>query len=240
MAFAGGLRGSRRRRLGERRRGRDQERQGGHQGRDQALGHQRRVYDRPSRWRPSTRSRLRVAGRIRGLAGGQPRRQRRDLAEVREEGHGSRQRSSTPKRSTLLSASAGSTASARRSTTTYYLQRYTPRRARSKWSKINVGKVEALIAERRDAPRRPRRDRAREGRRPLGRRLRVARDDRGPARPAGRARPRPGARGGLRRRSTARTATRSSIACTTPRSPRRARAGSRSSSRCSLAGSSLH
>jgi uncharacterized protein YdeI (YjbR/CyaY-like superfamily) len=29
---------------------------------------------------------------------------------------------------------------------TYFLQKYTPRRARSKWSKINVGKAEALIA----------------------------------------------------------------------------------------------
>jgi uncharacterized protein YdeI (YjbR/CyaY-like superfamily) len=29
----------------------------------------------------------------------------------------------------------------------YYVQRFTPRRARSKWSKINVGKVEQLIAE---------------------------------------------------------------------------------------------
>jgi uncharacterized protein YdeI (YjbR/CyaY-like superfamily) len=29
---------------------------------------------------------------------------------------------------------------------TYWLQRFTPRRARSKWSKINIGKVEALIA----------------------------------------------------------------------------------------------
>lgn len=28
----------------------------------------------------------------------------------------------------------------------YYVQRFTPRRARSKWSKINVGKVEELIA----------------------------------------------------------------------------------------------
>jgi uncharacterized protein YdeI (YjbR/CyaY-like superfamily) len=28
----------------------------------------------------------------------------------------------------------------------YYIQRFTPRRARSKWSKINVGKVEELIA----------------------------------------------------------------------------------------------
>src|SRR4051794_20669846 len=29
---------------------------------------------------------------------------------------------------------------------TYYLQRFTPRRARSKWSRINVAKAEALIA----------------------------------------------------------------------------------------------
>ena len=29
---------------------------------------------------------------------------------------------------------------------TYWLQRFTPRRARSKWSKVNIGKVEALIA----------------------------------------------------------------------------------------------
>jgi uncharacterized protein YdeI (YjbR/CyaY-like superfamily) len=29
---------------------------------------------------------------------------------------------------------------------THYMQRFTPRRARSKWSKRNVGKVEALIA----------------------------------------------------------------------------------------------
>jgi uncharacterized protein YdeI (YjbR/CyaY-like superfamily) len=28
----------------------------------------------------------------------------------------------------------------------YYLQKYTPRRPRSRWSKINVGKAEALIA----------------------------------------------------------------------------------------------
>lgn len=29
---------------------------------------------------------------------------------------------------------------------TYWLQRFTPRRARSKWSKINIAKVEALVA----------------------------------------------------------------------------------------------
>ena len=35
---------------------------------------------------------------------------------------------------------------------TWYLQRYTPRRARSKWSKINVAKAEKLIAEGRMRP----------------------------------------------------------------------------------------
>jgi uncharacterized protein YdeI (YjbR/CyaY-like superfamily) len=34
----------------------------------------------------------------------------------------------------------------------YYLQRFTPRTARSKWSKVNRGKVEALIAAGRMAP----------------------------------------------------------------------------------------
>lgn len=35
---------------------------------------------------------------------------------------------------------------AKRVDETYYLQKFTPRRRRSMWSKINVGKVEALIA----------------------------------------------------------------------------------------------
>lgn len=30
---------------------------------------------------------------------------------------------------------------------TYYVQKFTPRRARSKWSKVNIGNVERLIAE---------------------------------------------------------------------------------------------
>ena len=92
----------------------------------------------------------------------------------RQEGHG--RATCVARRSARRSrcASAGSTASARRSTTTYFLQKYTPRRARSKWSKINVGKVEALIERGADAPGGPRRDRAREGRRPLGGRLRLA------------------------------------------------------------------
>ena len=34
----------------------------------------------------------------------------------------------------------------------YFLQRYTPRRARSKWSRINKGKVAALIAAGRMRP----------------------------------------------------------------------------------------
>jgi uncharacterized protein YdeI (YjbR/CyaY-like superfamily) len=35
---------------------------------------------------------------------------------------------------------------------TYYLQKFTPRRPRSLWSKINIGKVEALIAAGRMQP----------------------------------------------------------------------------------------
>ena len=80
----------------------------------------------------------------------------------------------SPRRSTSRSASAGSTASASRSTTTYFLQKYTPRRARSKWSKLNVGQVGELIEAGEMRPAGPRRDRAREGRRALGRRLRLA------------------------------------------------------------------
>lgn len=34
----------------------------------------------------------------------------------------------------------------------YYLQRFTPRRPRSRWSKVNVGKAEALIAAGRMRP----------------------------------------------------------------------------------------
>jgi uncharacterized protein YdeI (YjbR/CyaY-like superfamily) len=34
----------------------------------------------------------------------------------------------------------------------YYLQRYTPRRRRSNWSRINIGKVEALTAAGRMRP----------------------------------------------------------------------------------------
>jgi uncharacterized protein YdeI (YjbR/CyaY-like superfamily) len=35
---------------------------------------------------------------------------------------------------------------------TYFLQRYTPRRARSNWSKVNVAKVDALLAAGRMQP----------------------------------------------------------------------------------------
>lgn len=41
---------------------------------------------------------------------------------------------------------------ARRLDEDYYIQRFTPRRARSKWSKINRGKVERLISEEKMKP----------------------------------------------------------------------------------------
>ena len=81
---------------------------------------------------------------------------------------------------------------------TYFLQKYTPRRARSKWSKRNVGLVAKLIEAGEMQPRRPRGDRAREGRRALGRGLRLAGEHAGPARSAGRAR-RAAGRGGVLR-----------------------------------------
>ena len=49
-----------------------------------------------------------------------------------------------------------------------YRQRLTPRRKRSKWSKINCEKAEALIAEGRMRAGGAGRGRARKGRRPLG------------------------------------------------------------------------
>ena len=52
----------------------------------------------------------------------------------------------------------------------YWLQRFTPRKPGSKWSKINRGKAEALIAASDAAGRAPR-GRSGQSRRPLGRRL---------------------------------------------------------------------
>ena len=69
-----------------------------------------------------------------------------------------------------------------------FLQRFTPRRARSRWSRINREKAEALIAAGTDAPRRPGGGRAREGRRALGRGLRGPAHEHGARRPAARAR----------------------------------------------------
>ena len=75
---------------------------------------------------------------------------------------------------------------------THFLQRFTPRRPRGRWSKINREKAEALIAGRRDAPGRAGRGRGGEGRRPLGGRLRGPAHGQGPRRPAARARRQPG------------------------------------------------
>ena len=56
----------------------------------------------------------------------------------------------------------------------FYLQKFTPRRSRSNWSKINGEKIEALHAGGPDEAGGPRGGRAREGRRALGRGVRVA------------------------------------------------------------------
>ena len=60
--------------------------------------------------------------------------------------------SRSPMRSTARCASAGSTASARGSTTCRSRQRYCRRRPRSTWSRVNVAKVEALTAAGRMRP----------------------------------------------------------------------------------------
>ena len=54
--------------------------------------------------------------------------------------------------STSRSASAGSTASPGGSTTSWYVQRFTPRRAKSVWSKINRERIERLTADARMRP----------------------------------------------------------------------------------------
>ena len=56
----------------------------------------------------------------------------------------------------------------------YFRQRFTPRRPRSKWSKINRDRAEALIAAGRMRPAGLARGRGGQGRRPLGRGLRRA------------------------------------------------------------------
>ena len=71
----------------------------------------------------------------------------------------------------------------------FYLQRITPRRARSVWSQKNVDAVEALTRSRPDAARRARRRRGRPRRRPVGAGLRGLGHDhraRRPRRGAGR------------------------------------------------------
>jgi uncharacterized protein YdeI (YjbR/CyaY-like superfamily) len=54
----------------------------------------------------------------------------------------------------------------------FFLQRFTPRRPKSLWSKINIGHVERLIAAGRMRCARLARDRSGQGRRTLGRGLR--------------------------------------------------------------------
>ena len=122
----------------------------------------------------------------------------------------------------------------------WWLQRFTPRGPRSRWSRINREKAQELERAGRLRPAGLARGRARAGRRALGGRLR------GPAR--ARPCPRicsasstatpPRARSSSRSRAT--TATRSSTASTRPSGPRRARGGSRASWRCCAAGEQIH
>ena len=105
----------------------------------------------------------------------------------------------------------------------FFLQRFTPRRPRGKWSQINRAKAEELIAAGAMRPAGPGRGGGGEGGRSLGRRLRgPARGD-GAGRPAARARSQQGRGASSSPRSTAPTATRSSTGYRRRRSPRRAK-----------------
>ena len=64
----------------------------------------------------------------------------------------SRPASPMPRPSTRRSVTAGSTARRRRATSATYRQRFTPRRARSRWSARNVGIISRLRAEGRMHP----------------------------------------------------------------------------------------
>ena len=71
----------------------------------------------------------------------QPRDRRRAVARLLQEGERAAERRRGRRSSTRRCASAGSTASARASTTSVSVQRLTPRRKGSNWSAINVAKV---------------------------------------------------------------------------------------------------
>jgi hypothetical protein len=65
----------------------------------------------------------------------------------------------------------------------YYLQKYVPRRPRSRWSQVNARKVEELMAAGRMRPPRSCRGRGRQGRWALGCRVRLPKRGHRPARP---------------------------------------------------------
>ena len=117
----------------------------------------------------------------------------------------------------------------------WYIQRFTPRRARSRWSKINCAKAEALIASGAMQPaglaevERAKADGRWEAAYDAPSTATVPDDLR-----AALDRDRGGERA-VREARLAATATRSCTGSRTPRSPRRGRAGSRSSWRCSAA-----
>ena len=126
------------------------------------------------------------------MAGGAPRDRRRRLDQGRQEGQ-RRRRASTLTEALDVALCFGWIDGQRKPfDETYFLQKYTPRRARSKWSKRNVGQGgeadrggemrPAGLAEVERA----------QGRRALGRCLRLAGEHPGTAGPAGRARRRPG------------------------------------------------
>jgi hypothetical protein len=115
----------------------------------------------------------------------------------------------------------------------YYLQRFTPRRPRSKWSKVNRKRVTKLTNRGEMQAAGLRGGGAGQGRRPVGRRLRLPELRHGAGRPApGAGEERKGSGVLLRARRTAGTGTPSCTRSRMPRDPRRGRGASSSTWRC--------
>ena len=127
------------------------------------------------------------AGRLGVLAGGAARRAGRGVAADRASGTRGSPRSRSRRRSTWPCATAGSTVSARPSTTCRSSSGTRAAGPRSSWSKVNVAKVEALTAAGRMRPAGLAEVDGRQGGRALGGGVRVAAHRHGPARSRGRA-----------------------------------------------------
>ena len=95
---------------------------------------------------------VRLPRRLGAMARGAPRRVARACGSRSRRRAPASTASATRRCSRPRSASAGSTVVASRSTSDHFLQRFTPRRQRSRWSRINRETAERLIADGRMRP----------------------------------------------------------------------------------------